>query len=205
MEIITLIVGELETNCYIIGDIDKNEWAVIDPGADSEKILKIIKERNAKVKFIINTHGHPDHTGANNEIKEHTGAPIYIHRADATFLSTLFTRLGQLSGIKGSLSRPDNFLEEGEELSLGDIRLKIIHTPGHTRGGICLLCDSVLFSGDTLFAGSIGRTDLPGGSLSALVRSIREKLFSLPDEVVIYPGHGSSTTLGEEKKSNPFL
>lgn len=199
MEIISLIVGELEVNCYIIGDGDRNEWAVIDPGADAEKILKVIKEKDARVKFVINTHGHPDHTGANREVMKQTGAPLYIHKADANLLSGLFTQLARLTGIKGSSSRPDHFLDEGDELSLGDIPLRVLHTPGHTRGGICLFFDRVLFSGDTLFAGSIGRTDLPGGSLPALLDSIREKLFSLPDDVVVYPGHGPRTTLGEEK------
>ena len=205
MEIIPLIVGELEVNCYIIGDSKKNEWAVIDPGGDAEKILEVIREKNARVKFILNTHGHPDHTGANSKIKEKTNAPLYIHKADATLVSGLFNQLARLTGIKGSPFKPDHFLEEGDELPLGDISLKVFHTPGHTRGGICLFFDKVLFSGDTLFANSIGRTDLPGGSLSTLLSSIRKKLFSLPDDVVVYPGHGPQTTIGEEKRSNPFL
>ena len=205
MEIIPLIVGALEVNCYIVGDKEKNEWAVIDPGGDPEKILGVIKEKNARVKFIINTHGHPDHTGADNKIKQETGAPLYIHKADATLITGIFNQLARLTGINGSSFKPDHFLEDGDTLSLGDISLKVLHTPGHTRGGICLFFDNVLFCGDTLFAGSIGRTDLPGGSLSTLLKSVREKLFSLPDDVVVYPGHGPQTTLGEEKRSNPFL
>ncbi len=205
MEIIPLIVGALEVNCYIVGDKEKNEWAVIDPGGDPEKILGVIKEKNVRVKFIINTHGHPDHTGADSKIKQETGAPIYIHKADATFTTGIFNQLARLTGINGSSFKPDHFLEDGDTLSLGDISLKVLHTPGHTRGGICLFFNNVLFCGDTLFAGSIGRTDLPGGSLPTLLKSIREKLFSLPDDVVVYPGHGPQTTLGEEKRSNPFL
>ena len=188
MEIVNLIVGELEVNCYLVGDREKNEWLVIDPGGDEEKILEAIEKRKADIKFIINTHGHPDHTGANNIIKKETGAPLYIHKEDASLLS-----------------KPDHFLKEGDILPLGDTSLKVIHTPGHTRGGICLLAPEALFSGDTLFAGSIGRTDLPGGSLPVLLRSIRDKLFSLPENTKVYPGHGPQTTIGEEKRSNPFL
>ncbi|MBL7170536.1 MAG: MBL fold metallo-hydrolase [Candidatus Omnitrophica bacterium] len=205
MEIIPLIVGALAVNCYIVGDKEKNEWAVIDPGGDLEKILGVIKKKNARVKFIINTHGHPDHTGADSKIKQETGAPLYIHKADATLTTGIFNQLARLTGINGSSFKPDHFLEDGDTLSLGDISLKVLHTPGHTRGGICLFFDNVLFCGDTLFAGSIGRTDLPGGSLPTLLKSIKEKLFSLPDDVVVYPGHGPQTTLGEEKRSNPFL
>lgn len=205
MEIIPLIVGLLEVNCYIVGDSKKNEWAVIDPGGDPDKIVEIIKEKDAKIKFIINTHGHPDHTAANAIIKEKTSAPIYIHRQDGKLLSTLFTSFASLTGIKGVPSKPDRLLEDGEELSLGDIKLKVIYTPGHTRGGICLFSDKILFSGDTLFAGSIGRTDLPGGSLKTLVASIKTKLFVLPDDTAVYPGHGPETTLEQEKRFNPFL
>ena len=205
MEIVNLIVGELEVNCYLVGDREKNEWLVIDPGGDEEKILEAIEKRKADIKFIINTHGHPDHTGANNIIKKETGAPLYIHKEDASLLSGLFTQLARLSGIKSSTSKPDHFLKEGDILPLGDTSLKVIHTPGHTRGGICLLAPEALFSGDTLFAGSIGRTDLPGGSLPVLLRSIRDKLFSLPENTKVYPGHGPQTTIGEEKSSNPFL
>ena len=205
MEIIHLIVGTLEVNCYIVGDEAKNEWAVIDPGGDAEKILEVIKEKKVRVKFIINTHGHPDHTEACTEVKQGTGAPLYIHKADATFLSGTFNQLARLTGIKASSFKPDHFLNDGDTLSLGDISFKVLHTPGHTRGGICLFFDNVLFSGDTLFAGSIGRTDLPGGSLSTLLNSVREKLFCFPDSVVVYPGHGPQTTIGQEKSSNPFL
>jgi glyoxylase-like metal-dependent hydrolase (beta-lactamase superfamily II) len=204
-ELINLVVGALEVNCYIIGDNKKNEWAIIDPGGDAEKILKIIKRKNARVKFIINTHGHPDHTGANTKIKQETNAPLYIHKSDVTLGSGVFNQLARLTGIKGSPFKPDHFLNDGDTLSLGDIVLRIIHTPGHTQGGVCLFFDKILFSGDTLFAGSIGRTDLPGGSLTALLSSIKEKLFSLPDDIIVYPGHGPQTTLGEEKSSNPFV
>lgn len=205
MEIIELVVGELDVNCYIIGEGEKNEWAVIDPGGDAEKILDVIRHRHIPVKFIINTHGHPDHTGANSRVKKATGAPLYIHKDDANMLSGLFVQLARSTGIKGASSTPDYFLKDGEELFLGDTALRIIHTPGHTRGGICILTDCAIFTGDTLFAGSIGRTDLPGGSLSTLLKSIKERLFLFPDELVVYPGHGPKTTLGEEKHHNPFL
>lgn len=205
MDIIFLTVGLLEVNCYIIGDRFKNEWAVIDPGGDADKILEVIEDKKAKIKFIINTHGHPDHTAANAEIKKKTSAPIYIHKSDGKLLSGFFTQVAGLAGIKSSPSIPDHFLEDGDEIPLGDIKFRVIHTPGHTRGGICLFSDRTLFSGDTLFADSIGRTDLPGGSLKTLAASIKTKLFILPDDTVVFPGHGPQTTLGHEKRFNPFL
>lgn len=205
MEIITLVVGELEVNCYLVGDAKKNEWLIIDPGGEGKEILETIAGKKAGIKFIVNTHGHPDHTSANNVIKKETGAPLYIHKADASFLSGLFTTMARLSGIKGASSKPDCFLKEGDTVSIGDISFKVIHTPGHTPGGICLYARGVLFSGDTLFAASIGRTDLPGGSLDNLLNSIKDKLFSLPDETMVYPGHGPRTSIAEEKNSNPFF
>ncbi|MDI6869982.1 MAG: MBL fold metallo-hydrolase [Bacillota bacterium] len=189
MTIQTLLVGVLGTNCYLVSDPESREMLVIDPGAEAERILAAIRAGGVKVAAIVNTHGHWDHIGANGEVKEATGAPLLIHEADA-----------------GITSPPaDRLLHGEEELPLGRFKLRVIHTPGHSPGSICLYLPGVLFSGDTLFAESVGRTDLPGGSLSQLVSSIREKLFVLPDETVVHPGHGPSTTVGEERSLNPYV
>ncbi|MGE5508972.1 MAG: MBL fold metallo-hydrolase [Chitinophagales bacterium] len=182
-------VGPLGTNCYLVTDRAAGETLVVDPGDEGAALLERIRALNSRVVAIVNTHGHWDHTGANAALRQATGAPLLIHEADASWLD----------------SPPDRFLREGEELAVGSFRLKVIHTPGHTRGGLCLYTEGALFSGDTLFAESVGRTDLPGGSFVELVASIREKLFALPDETVVYPGHGPATSIGDEKSLNPYV
>jgi hydroxyacylglutathione hydrolase len=184
-------VGWLCTNCYVVGCEETKEAVVIDPGAQSEreteKILDFIKEKCLQIKYIINTHGHSDHVLGNTSIKEATGAPILIHESDA------------------SRVKADRKLFDGDTLRIGCLKLVVLHTPGHTKGGISLLGDKVVFTGDTLFSGAIGRTDFPGGSYEELIRSIRTKLLPLPDSFKVYPGHESPTTIGKEKKNNPFL
>jgi len=203
----TLEVTGFFTNCYLVACEETGEAAVIDPGGEAERILKAVAERQLKVRYIINTHGHIDHVGANARVKEATGAQILIHAADAPYLlDERRNLLLYLPEARGSLAPADRTLEEGEVISLGTtVRLTVLHTPGHTPGGICLVGDGLIFTGDTLFAGSIGRTDLPGGSYAELLRSIREKLLVYPDETIIYPGHGPSSTLGAERATNPFL
>lgn len=207
MFIRTLEVTGFFTNCYLVACEETGEAAVIDPGGEAERILKAVAERQLKVRYIINTHGHIDHVGANGRVKEATGAQILIHAADAPYLlDERRNLLLYLPEARGSLAPADRTLEEGEVISLGTtVRLTVLHTPGHTPGGICLVGDGLIFTGDTLFAGSIGRTDLPGGSYAELLRSIREKLLVYPDETIIYPGHGPSSTLGAERATNPFL
>lgn len=207
MFIRTLEVTGFLTNCYLVACEETGEAAVIDPGGEAERILKAVAERQLKVRYIINTHGHIDHVGANGRVKEATGAQILIHAADAPYLlDERRNLLLYLPEARGSLAPADRTLEEGEVISLGTtVRLTVLHTPGHTPGGICLVGDGLIFTGDTLFAGSIGRTDLPGGSYAELLRSIREKLLVYPDETIIYPGHGPSSTLGAERATNPFL
>ena len=207
MFIRTLEVTGFFTNCYLVACEETGEAAVIDPGGEAERILKAVAERQLKVRYIINTHGHIDHVGANARVKEATGAQILIHAADAPYLlDERRNLLLYLPEARGSLAPADRTLEEGEVISLGTtVRLTVLHTPGHTPGGICLVGDGLIFTGDTLFAGSIGRTDLPGGSYAELLRSIREKLLVYPDETIIYPGHGPSSTLGAERATNPFL
>ena len=183
-------VGWLATNCYVVSDETK-EAAVIDPGLENEteanQILDYIKENNLHVKYIINTHGHPDHISGNQIIKDATGASILIHE-----------------NHKGHANQ-DQKLHDGDTIQVGNIKFKVLHTPGHTPSGICLLTDNVVFTGDTLFAGSIGRTDFPGGSYQDIIHSIKTKLMPLPDNVKVYPGHESFSTIGDEKKYNPFL
>ncbi|NLC38860.1 MAG: MBL fold metallo-hydrolase [Clostridia bacterium] len=201
-----LQVGVLATNCYVLGCEETREAAVIDPGGDGEKILQEIASLQLQLKFIINTHGHGDHIAANGELKEATGAKILIHEGDAGFLTDPRKSLLSYSASSVQGTSADQLLQDGDQIKIGEeITLQVIHTPGHTPGCICLDEGEYLFTGDTLFAGSIGRTDLPGGSYRSLIESVQEKIFTLPGDRIIYPGHGPETTLAEEKASNPFF
>lgn len=202
----TLEVGPLGTNCYLLGCEETKEGAVIDPGAEGERILAAAREAGIKIAYIINTHGHIDHIGANGIIKESTGAPVLIHKDDAPYLTEPGRNLSLFMGSRDKSPEADCFLEEGDTINIGrTITLTVIHTPGHTPGGICLKGEGFIFTGDTLFAGSIGRTDLPGGSYNQLINAIKEKLFVLDDDLKIYPGHGPSSTIGAERVDNPFF
>jgi hydroxyacylglutathione hydrolase len=196
-----IVVGPLEVNCYILGCPRTFEAVVIDPGAEPEKIKKRLKNRSLKIKFIVNTHGHGDHIGANAQLS----APIYVHRLDAEFLSSPQLNLSGMFGCSVTSPLPAGLLEQGQLLQAGSISLTVIHTPGHTPGGICLNAGDCIFTGDTLFAQGIGRTDIPGASQQDLLQSIKEKLFALPDEAAIYPGHGPASSIGKEKRNNPFI
>ena len=184
-------VGWLSTNCYVVSCEETKEAVLIDPAAEStretEEILNFIKQNNLHIKYIINTHGHPDHTAGNDVMKEATGALILIHESDA------------------SRVQADRKLRDGDVIQVGTFKLVVLHTPGHTKGGISLLGDKVVFTGDTLFPGSIGRTDFLGGSFEEIINSIKTKLSPLPDNFTVYPGHESPTTISDEKKHNPFL
>ncbi|MEW6106443.1 MAG: MBL fold metallo-hydrolase [Bacillota bacterium] len=203
MIIRTVRVGALDTNCYIVGCERSRKALVIDPGAEPERIVAALRADILECEVIVNTHGHVDHIAANGAVKAATGAAIAIHAQDARALVDPSVNLSILAmpGARGIESpRADRLLAEGDEVVAGSVRLRVVHTPGHTPGSISLVGDGVVFSGDTLFAdGGIGRTDFPGGSYDSLVRSIEEKLFSLPDETVVYPGHGPSTTIGRER------
>jgi len=201
LEVSIIEVGQLRTNCYLVSS--REEALIIDPGAEPERLLS--KIGGLKVRYIINTHGHSDHIGANGVVKEKTGASLLIHRDDASMLLRPAQNLSLLWGEEVLSPPADRFLQGGERIEFAGVLWKVIHTPGHSPGGISLLWDHWLFSGDTLFAGSVGRTDLPGSSGEVLLRSIREKLLTLDDEVIVYPGHGPSTTIGEERRWNPFL
>ena len=201
-----LPLGVYYANCYLITDETSKATAVIDPGGDAEELIGHLTAEGLNVKYIILTHGHGDHLGAVVELKEFTGAPVCIHRGDEIMLKDSKLNLTSVMGNSRIELKADRTLEDGEILKLGDAtELEIIHTPGHTRGGICIKCENSVFSGDTLFACSIGRTDLEGGSFEELVASIKNKLLILPEDTQVYPGHGNSTTIKIEKTRNPFL
>ncbi|HAW60635.1 MAG TPA: MBL fold metallo-hydrolase [Actinobacteria bacterium] len=199
-----LVVGP-STNCYILAPPTAGQAVVIDPGGEGGRILGILKANALKVKYIINTHGHYDHIAADDELAQVTGAPIYIHAGDVGLLGKPEENLSLLFfGNSFTLSSPVMELGNDQILELKDLRLKVLHTPGHTPGSISILVGDNLFTGDLLFKGSVGRTDLPGSSYKALMGSLK-KIATLPDSVKVYPGHGPETILGEEKKHNPFL
>lgn len=200
-----VIVGAIETNCYIVYCNETKECAVIDPGAEAEKIVHLIHKKGLKPTMIINTHGHVDHVGANKDLIDEFNIPLLIHSADSPMLDKVEQmELSFFLGAKNS-PPPDKFLIEGEKVVIGNEHLEILHTPGHSPGSVSLLGDGILFSGDTLFWGGVGRTDLPGGSWNELVRSIKEKILTLPEATVVLPGHGPKTTVGQEERSNPFI
>ncbi len=200
-----LEVGPIMANCFILGCESTKEAAVIDPGDDADRILMTLAKSELKVKYLINTHGHFDHVGANKRMKDVTGALLAIHPDDEPMFKEL-SRSAMMFGLSSENSPPaDILLKDGDEISFGTITLKVIHTPGHTKGGISLYTKGHLFAGDTLFAGSIGRTDLGGGDYDTLISSIKEKLLVLEPETIVYTGHGPETTIGNEKRMNPFL
>ncbi|MCJ7646812.1 MBL fold metallo-hydrolase [bacterium] len=200
----TFTVGPMEANCYILYSPDKREGLIIDPGAEGERLIKFIQEKKISIRYIINTHGHPDHIGANRKVKEHTSAPILIHQRDAPMLTKSDSILTLIFPLEYSSPPADTLIKDGDLIECAGMRLKVLHTPGHTPGGISLLTDDSIFTGDTLFSGSVGRFDLPGGSQEVLLNSIR-KILSLGENLTIYPGHGPSTSVGEELHSNPFI
>lgn len=201
----TLMVGPLGVNCYIVGDDKTREAIVIDPGGNARDILDTLRREQLKPVAIVNTHAHFDHLIALTELREKTGAPFWLHADEAKLLAS--AQLGaKMFGFAMPQPKPaDRLLHDGEEVRFGSSTLKVMHTPGHSPGGICLLGDHFVIVGDALFQGSIGRTDLPGGDYATLMASIRDKLLTLPDATVVYPGHGDATTIGEERQLNPFL
>ena len=202
-----LIVGLLEVNCYILGDEETKEAVVIDPGGDEDAILDALNHHKLQLKLIIDTHGHFDHVDANQPLKDATGAKIAIHEADAQMLAKPSAEAMFFTGNRLRLSQADILLKENDILTFGQYRLKVLHTPGHTPGGISLLLEDhpYVYVGDLLFAGSIGRTDFPGGDYDALINGVRTKIFPLGDNYTVYPGHGPVTTVDQERKYNPFF
>ncbi|HRD02765.1 MAG TPA: MBL fold metallo-hydrolase [Candidatus Saccharicenans sp.] len=200
-----VIVGPLETNCYLFFCPETRECAIIDPGAEPEKIFEAISSLSLKPTIIINTHGHVDHTGANLDLRERYHIPIALHPADLPLLEEcLQLEFGLMLGARPA-PVPDHLLADGEKISIGQSVLQVIHSPGHSPGSVCFYTGHLLFAGDTLFSGGVGRTDLPGGSWKDLAHSLKARIMTLPDETVVLPGHGPKTTISEEKESNPYL
>ncbi len=207
MQVEGLALGDLETNCFIVSDGRGGPLLVIDPADDARDLIAAVGSRT--VESIVLTHGHFDHLRAAAALKRETGAPLAIHAADAGAIGSPATSGGTMFGYDHEPVSAERELEEGDVVSVGNVRLRVLHTPGHTPGSICLLSSAEgtvpqLFAGDTLFAGSVGRTDFPGGDPLVLSRSIREKLAPLADETVVHPGHGPDTTIGYERRVNPF-
>ena len=202
----SLCVGMIQTNCYLLGDTGTGKMAVIDPGAEGERIVKAINNGKWTLSAIINTHGNFDHTGANGTLKKHSGAKVYIHKEDAEFLLNPDFNGSSFMPEHTVCAKADVLVEDGEEIKIGGLTLKVIHTPGHTPGGISLYCKdiNIMFTGDTLFRGDAGRTDLAGGSEETLMKSLRLYL-KYPPATVIYPGHGPKSTLKEEFENNQYL
>lgn len=205
MIVARLVVGPLSVNCYLLGCESTKEAVVIDPGDNPEEIMKIIENKGLSLRHILATHGHFDHVGAVRRLQVLTSAPFSIHKEDLGLLESLQEQ-AEFFGCTG-VERPsvDRFIDEGDTVQIGKGILSVLHTPGHSRGGVCYLMDGMVFVGDTLFAGSVGRTDFPGCSQQVLLESIRDKLLPLGNEMKVYPGHGPSTTLGIEARTNPFL
>ncbi len=205
-----MIIKKLEiepflSNCYIVGAESNKEGMIVDPGGEADRILKQVEDLGLKIQFIVVTHAHIDHIGALREVKEATNADIAIHTDDAISLHR-----SHLSGTAFHLSlqalpSPDRLLNDGDSIDFGSLHFSVLHTPGHSAGGICLAGEGVVFTGDTLFNFAIGRYDRPGGSYDAIMDSIKNKLMALPDSTIVYPGHGPQTTIGTERNWNPFL
>lgn len=200
-----MAVGSYYSNCYIAGSDSTKEAAIIDPGADFTKIENKVKELGLTPKIIILTHAHGDHIGAVKEFVEKYGTKVYIHREDAEMLKDGNKNFSKILTGKSMSIIPDVELEDKDEIKLGDLKFEIIHTPGHTRGGICIKVENIMMTGDTLFNKSIGRTDFPGGSFDEIIQSIKEKIFKYDDDTIIYPGHNSPSTIKSEKIGNPFV
>lgn len=205
MIIKNVVVGPLEVNCYILGCEHTKEAAIIDPGGDADEIIKVIEKEKFIPKVIINTHAHFDHVGGVKVIQDHFKIDFLLHKDDLFLIENL-NEQATLFGFD-YIPEPvvNKFVNDKDQISFGREVAKVIHTPGHTPGGVCYYVNDSIFVGDTIFAGSIGRTDFPGSSYETLIKSIKERLFPLDDSVRVYPGHGPSTTIGNEKSHNPFL
>lgn len=201
MKLKCLSLGSMDNNCYLISDETTREAAIIDAPCEADEILGVLEQEKLCCKYILLTHSHFDHVGAVNQVRSATGATLAVHPLDADELMHPVMRMYAPKIEK----EPDLLLHDGQTIELGNVRLLVLHTPGHTKGGVCYYTPGKLFSGDTLFFLDVGRCDLPGGNYDTIKRSIREKLYVLPDETEVYPGHGRSTTIGFEKANNHYI
>jgi len=195
------VAGPIETNAYLVWDTSTNDACLIDPGGESEKIKDFMDDEGLRLGFIINTHGHGDHIAGNSDFN----VPIYIHGSDKDFLTDPAKNLSGAYLFPFVSPAASRILNDGDTIKLGTLSMEVLHTPGHTPGSISIALDDVVFTGDTLFAGGVGRTDLENGSEDDLFKSIRDKLMPLADDTIMYPGHGAESTIGEERRSNPFI
>lgn len=209
MKIDRLILGGFETNCYVVRrDESVRECLIVDAGLDARDLVEFLEQHQLAPVAVVLTHGHADHIVGLAALRPHyPGIRVYLHQSDADLLDDPAANLSVLAGVSFTTGPVDVLLEDGDTVEEAGLSLKVLHTPGHTPGGICLYSESdgVVFAGDTLFADSVGRTDFPGGDMDQLLASIRSKLFTLPDSTSVYPGHGMRTTIGREKRANPFL
>ena len=201
----TLVVGPIEENCYVLRDEDTSEGIIIDPGDNGQEILAYVRDNGIRVKLIVNTHGHWDHIGAVDFLRDELAVGLAIHADDASMLTATREEMAAYSVFAGGKRPAEILLKDGDTISFGNSSLKVIHTPGHTRGGICLYGGGCLFSGDTLFAGSVGRTDFPGGDYRAILHSVNVQLEQVDDDTRVFPGHGPATRMGRERRCNPYL
>ena len=202
-----LPVGPLQCNCSVVGDETTHEAMVIDPGDDIEQVLNLIRKHNLQVKQIVITHAHIDHVGGAMKLRKATGAPILLNQNDYALLKMLDVQAAWVGMAAPEKLEIDSSLNHAETIKAGSLEAQVLHTPGHTEGSVCLYfpAENKLIAGDTLFAGSIGRTDLPGGSYDKILKSLHDRVLALPDETIVVPGHGPLTTIGDERESNPFL
>jgi glyoxylase-like metal-dependent hydrolase (beta-lactamase superfamily II) len=194
-----LTVGVYAANCYILSDEDTDECVVIDPGADLEDVINAIDDSKCKVKYILLTHGHADHTGASEQVRSRYNAPIGINKSDYAMMQKKEIMYGTMS------KEPDIYFKDNQIFEIGNMKLNVIFTPGHTPGGVSFFVKDLVFTGDTLFQGSVGRTDFPGGDFNAIIDSVKNRLMALPDDTKVLPGHGLKSSIGKEKIYNPFL
>ncbi len=205
MLLTTIVVGPLEVNCYVVGCPKTKHVFIIDPGDDPEHILSVIRQKQFLPKAIINTHAHIDHVGAVSDIQKTWDIPYYIHAHDLNLLQALEIQKQQFGLYLSGIPKVDMVLSDRQRLTIGECQLAVIHTPGHSPGSICIMGEGWLLSGDTLFSGSIGRTDLPGGDMNEILTSIHSRLLVLDDDIAVYPGHGPATSIRQERHHNPFL
>lgn len=205
MKVIRIPAGIYAANCYIVYSDKTKHGIIVDPGGDSDKILKIIEDKNINIDYIILTHGHGDHIGGVIQLLNELEVPLLVHQDDLDMISDANMNLSNIMPIGSVELEADRLLKDGDSIKFGDLEAQIIHTPGHTKGGICIKIGDNLITGDTLFQGSIGRTDLTGGDYDTIISSIKDRLLNFPEDTIVWPGHGAQSTIGSEKRNNPFL